>query len=71
MKYKTYYIGCTDFYGNNDVGDFLNVEIANVCKKYKVSEKDFDKIAKAFTEACKKAYSNGGDNFECEANEWV
>ena len=70
MKYKNYYIGCTDYWGKGDVGNYLNVNIADVCKKYKVSEKDFDKIAKAFIEACEKAYSNGGDNRICEMEEY-
>ena len=69
-KYKNYYVGCSDYFGKNRVDGFLNDNIASVCAKYKVSAKDFEKIANAFIEACENAYSNGADNRECEMNEF-
>lgn len=58
-RYKTYNVGCTNCHGDRPVDDFLNKDIAAVAKKYKISEKDFDIIAKAFRDACERGYLNG------------
>lgn len=69
-RYKSHYVGCGDYYGENKVDDFLNKTIAEVCAKNNVPTSDYEKIAQAFIAACEAAYSNGADNIECEINDF-
>lgn len=68
---KEYYIGDSDFWGNNSPNDKFNKELVPLLKKLGVkSETDLDKIANIVNVISSMSYENGYDNCEKENQEY-
>ena len=68
---KEYYIGDSDFWGNNSPNDKFNKELVPLLKKLGVkSEIDLDKIANIVNDISSMSYENGYDNCEKENQEY-
>lgn len=69
---KEYYIGDSDFWGNNSPNDKFNKELVPLLKKLGVkSDTDLDKIANIVKDISSMSYENGYDNCEKENQEYL
>lgn len=67
---KTYYVGCTDYFGTNTKpGDIANKELVPFLKKLKISERNIDEIMEMVIRIADEAWSNGSDSCEHEMND--
>lgn len=66
---KKYYIGGGNYWGENNVSDKFNEEIAPRLLALGIEESDMDEVAKMFEDICDMAYENGGNSMECALNE--
>lgn len=61
MKRK-FYFGCTDAFGNNAPDEIFIKNIYPLLAKYKIKEKDIEKIVNGIQEMCSISYDNGSQN---------
>lgn len=66
---KKYYIGCTNYVGDNLPDEILNKELLPLLNKLKISEKNIDAIVKSVSKIADAAYRNGYECCECDHNE--
>ncbi len=67
VKQWKYYIGCTDYFGENQIPDevFNNVMVPYL-EKHGLKEKDIKEVAKMVCKIAEAAWSNGSDNAQSE-----
>lgn len=71
MEYSKYYMGLTDYFGNNDPGKLFEDKLLPCLRKFGIKkEKDIKEIFDIVREISEESYSNGGENREGELNDY-